>query len=43
MKKRYEDVKELIGQTPMLRLKRMGTPKNIKLFAKLEFLIPVAV
>lgn len=40
MKKRYEDVKELIGQTPMLRLKRMGTPKNIKLFAKLEFFNP---
>jgi cysteine synthase A len=35
-----EDVTELIGQTPMLRLKRLSTPETADVFAKLEFLNP---
>lgn len=40
MKKRYDNVKELIGHTPMVRLKEMGIPDHIHLYAKLEFFNP---
>ncbi|MGA8941110.1 MAG: cysteine synthase A [Thermoactinomyces sp.] len=40
MKKRYEHVKELIGHTPMVRLKETGIPDHIYLYAKLEFFNP---
>jgi cysteine synthase A len=35
-----EDVTELIGQTPVLRLKRLTTPETADIYAKLEFLNP---
>ena len=35
-----EDISELIGQTPMLRLKRVAGPDSAAVFAKLEFLNP---
>jgi cysteine synthase A len=35
-----EDVTELIGQTPVLRLKRLTTPETADVYAKLEFLNP---
>jgi cysteine synthase A len=35
-----EDLAELIGQTPMLRLKRLAAPGGAKIYAKLEFLNP---
>ena len=35
-----EDVTELIGQTPVLRLKRLSTPETADVYAKLEFLNP---
>lgn len=39
MKKVFEDVKDLIGQTPMVRIKR-GVPDHVQLYAKLEFYNP---
>lgn len=36
----YNDVKELIGNTPMLRLNHLGLDENIQLFAKLELWNP---
>lgn len=36
----YNDVKELIGNTPMLRLNHLGLEEDIQLFAKLELWNP---
>lgn len=36
----YEDVKELIGHTPMVRLKRVGIPSEVQVYAKLEYFNP---
>jgi cysteine synthase A len=35
-----EDISELIGQTPMVRLRRVAGPDSAALYAKLEFLNP---
>jgi cysteine synthase A len=35
-----DDITKLMGQTPVLRLRRMATPETADLFAKLEFLNP---
>jgi cysteine synthase A len=35
-----EDISELIGQTPMLRLRRLAGPESAAVYAKLEFLNP---
>jgi len=35
-----EDISELIGQTPMLRLRRVAGPDSAAVYAKLEFLNP---
>ncbi|WP_124726673.1 cysteine synthase A [Staphylospora marina] len=40
MKRIYENVKELIGHTPMVRLGRMGIPEGVHVYAKLEFFNP---
>lgn len=36
----YQDVKELIGNTPMVRLKHPEIPSHVNVYAKLEFLNP---
>lgn len=36
----YDDVRELIGHTPLVRLHHMGYPKNVKVYAKLELFNP---
>lgn len=36
----YYDIRELIGNTPMLKLNNLGISKKISLYAKLEFLNP---
>ncbi len=33
-------IQELVGETPMLELKRMGLPPGVRLFAKLEYFNP---
>ena len=35
-----DDITDLVGQTPMLRLTRLCTPEMAEVFAKLEFLNP---
>jgi cysteine synthase len=35
-----DDITELVGETPMLRLKRISPPRSAILFAKLEYLNP---
>jgi O-acetylserine dependent cystathionine beta-synthase len=40
MRKKVEDIKQLIGDTPMLLLKRIDVPPNVELYAKLEFFNP---
>ncbi|MBV8675230.1 MAG: pyridoxal-phosphate dependent enzyme, partial [Acidobacteriaceae bacterium] len=35
-----DDISELIGQTPMLRLRRVAGPGSADVYAKLEFLNP---
>jgi cystathionine beta-synthase (O-acetyl-L-serine) len=40
MKKVYNDVKELIGHTPLVRLNHMGVPEGVNVYAKLEFFNP---
>jgi cysteine synthase A len=35
-----DDITELVGQTPMLRLRRMAPPSSADVFAKLEYLNP---
>ncbi len=34
------DIRDLIGDTPMLRLVKLGVPVGVELFAKLEFMNP---
>lgn len=36
----YNDIRELIGNTPILKLNNLGISKDVSLFAKLEFLNP---
>ncbi|RIU90625.1 PLP-dependent cysteine synthase family protein [Oceanobacillus picturae] len=36
----YASVQELIGNTPLLELKQFDLPKDVKLYAKLEFMNP---
>lgn len=36
----YQDVKELIGNTPLVRLKHSAIPTNVNVYAKLEFMNP---
>src|SRR5690606_41629066 len=40
VKRIYEDVKDLIGWTPMVRIKRFALPEGVSLFAKLEYFNP---
>ena len=40
MKDVYDDVNQLIGHTPILRLKHPEIPKGVNLFAKLEWMNP---
>ncbi|MBV9623101.1 MAG: cysteine synthase A [Acidobacteria bacterium] len=35
-----DDITELVGETPMLRLKRISPPQSASVFAKLEYLNP---
>lgn len=35
-----EDIKDLIGDTPMVRIKRFSLPEGVRLYAKLEFFNP---
>ncbi|KPC69333.1 cysteine synthase [Thermoactinomyces vulgaris] len=39
-KKIVDDIRELIGHTPMMRLHRMGLAKGVELYAKLEYFNP---
>ena len=36
----YNDIRELIGNTPILKLSNLGISKSVSLYAKLEFLNP---
>ena len=36
----YEDMQQLIGNTPLVRLKHLDLPEGVKLYAKLELLNP---
>ena len=36
----YNDVREMIGNTPILKLNNLGIKKDVSIFAKLEFLNP---
>lgn len=36
----YNDIRELIGNTPILKLNNLGISKKVSLYAKLEFLNP---
>ncbi|QKI81376.1 PLP-dependent cysteine synthase family protein [Kroppenstedtia eburnea] len=40
MKQVYEDIKELIGWTPIVRIKGFPVPEGVQLYAKLEYLNP---
>lgn len=40
MSKYINDVRELIGNTPLLKLNNMGLPRDINVFAKLEYYNP---
>lgn len=40
MKKVYTNVRDLIGQTPMMEITQFVLPKEVRLFAKLEFYNP---
>ena len=35
-----EDITELVGETPLLKLKRLVPPESAEVFAKLEYLNP---
>ncbi|MGX9706321.1 cysteine synthase A [Laceyella tengchongensis] len=39
-KKIVDDIRELIGHTPMIRLHRMGLAEGVELYAKLEYFNP---
>ena len=36
----YEDMHELIGNTPMVKLNHIGVKNNVGIFAKLEYWNP---
>ena len=36
----YENIQQLIGKTPLVRLKHIGLPEKVQLFAKLEYWNP---
>jgi len=36
----YNHITELIGNTPIIKLNNFNLPKNVNIFAKLEFLNP---
>lgn len=38
--KYYEDIRELVGNTPLLKLNNISPDKNVNIFAKLEYLNP---
>ena len=40
MKRYYENMAELVGNTPLVKLGRVGAPKGVELFAKLELWNP---
>ncbi|SDX21072.1 O-acetylserine dependent cystathionine beta-synthase [Marininema mesophilum] len=40
MKHVYEDIKELIGHTPIVRIKRFALPEGVQIYAKLEAFNP---
>ncbi|SFS43268.1 PLP-dependent cysteine synthase family protein [Marininema halotolerans] len=40
MKHVYDDIKDLIGQTPIVRIKRFTLPEGVQIFAKLESFNP---
>lgn len=40
MAKYLNDIRELIGNTPLLKINNFALPDNVKLFAKLEYLNP---
>jgi O-acetylserine dependent cystathionine beta-synthase len=40
MKNRYDDIKELIGNTPLVRIHRMDIPEKVEIYAKLEYFNP---
>ncbi|MBQ4231747.1 MAG: cysteine synthase family protein [Lachnospiraceae bacterium] len=37
----YNDISEMVGKTPILKLNHLGIPKNINLYAKLEMFNPL--
>ena len=40
MKHVYEDIRELIGNTPMMKIKNFPMPNGVNIYAKLEFFNP---
>ncbi|SMO82864.1 cysteine synthase A [Melghirimyces algeriensis] len=40
MKNVYEDIKDVIGWTPMVRIKHFPLPEGVQIYAKLEYLNP---
>ncbi|MBQ9503972.1 MAG: pyridoxal-phosphate dependent enzyme, partial [Lachnospiraceae bacterium] len=36
----YNDVREIVGKTPLLKLNRIGRIGNVNIYAKLEYLNP---
>jgi cystathionine beta-synthase (O-acetyl-L-serine) len=40
MKKVYDDIKELIGNTPLVRVKGYSLPEGVNIYAKLEYFNP---
>ncbi|GGE06950.1 O-acetylserine dependent cystathionine beta-synthase [Marinithermofilum abyssi] len=40
MKKVYDDIKELIGNTPLVRVKGFSLPEGVNIYAKLEYFNP---
>ena len=36
----YDDMQGLIGNTPLVRLRHLGLPEDVKLYAKLELFNP---
>lgn len=38
--KYYEDIRQLVGNTPLLKLNHISPDKNVNIFAKLEYLNP---
>lgn len=38
--KYYDDIRELVGNTPLLKLNHISPDNNVNIFAKLEYLNP---